>query len=311
MQKSSLFSTGILHDVDRTGFPHRGHPDHEYLPWLRHLVHLSQDKTQLRGDRTGTGAYSMFGARMVFDLRDGKLPLLTTKKLHTKSIIHELIWFLAGDTNIKYLKDNNVSIWDEWADENGDLGPVYGKMWRSWPNFVEKKDSCVGDSITHEDKPIDQIKNLIESLVKNPNGRRHIVSAWNVSFIDQMALPPCHCLFQFWISQDRELCCQLYQRSCDVFLGVPFNIASYAMLIHMIAHVTGLKPGAFVHTFGDFHLYSNHVEQARIQLKRMPREETAILTLNPEVTSIFDFKFEDFTISNYDPHPAIKAPIAV
>ncbi len=297
MEKSNLFETGIMFDIDRTSFPHRGHPDHEYLPWLRHLVNLSQSSEQLRTDRTGTGAYSMFGARMVFDLRGGKLPLLTTKKLHTKSIIHELIWFLQGDTNIKYLNDNGVSIWDEWADKSGNLGPVYGAMWRSWPN---------PDGTT-----IDQITHLIENLIKSPHSRRHIVSAWNVSFIDQMALPPCHCLFQFWISQDGELCCQLYQRSCDVFLGVPFNIASYATLVHMIAHVTGYKPGAFVHTFGDFHLYANHVEQAKTQLERVPNQEVAILTLNSKVKSIFDFKFEDFIISNYDPHPAIKAPIAV
>lgn len=311
MQKSNLFNTGIAYDVDRTSFPHRGHPDHEYLPWLRHLARLSGDETQLRTDRTGTGVYSMFGARMVFDLREGKLPLLTTKKLHTKSIIHELIWFLKGDTNIKYLNDNGVSIWNEWADENGDLGPVYGAMWRSWPNLVMKEDACVGDSKMYESKPIDQIKNLIDGLKNKPHSRRHIVSAWNVSYIDQMALPPCHCLFQFWVSQNGELCCQLYQRSCDMFLGVPFNIASYAMLVHMIAHVTGYKPGAFVWTGGDVHLYSNHIEAVKTQLSRQPKDETAILTLNPEVASIFDFKFEDFTISNYDPHPAIKAPIAV
>lgn len=294
---NNLFETGIIYDVNRVNFPLRGHPDHEYLPWLKHLVNISESKEQLRVDRTSTGVYGIFGARMIFDLRDGKLPLLTTKKLHTKSIIHELIWFLNGDTNIKYLNDNGVSIWNEWADENGDLGPVYGKMWRSWPN---------PDGTT-----IDQITNLINSLTKNPTGRRHIVSAWNVSFIDQMALPPCHCLFQFWVSQDGELCCQLYQRSCDVFLGVPFNIASYAMLVHMIAHVTGYKPGAFVHTFGDFHLYSNHVEQAKIQLGRMVKDEIAILSLNSEVKSIFDFKFEDIGIINYNPHPHIKAPIAV
>lgn len=295
--ESNLFYTGILYDVERSGFPYRGNPDHEYLPWLRHLTKLVFTEKQLRKDRTGTGTYGMFGARMIFDLRDGKLPLLTTKNLHTKSIIHELIWFLNGDTNIKYLNENGVTIWNEWADENGNLGPVYGAMWRSWPN---------PDGTT-----VDQITKLIEGLTKNPTGRRHIVSAWNVSFLDDMKLPPCHCLFQFWVSQEGELCCQLYQRSCDVFLGVPFNIASYAMLVHMIAHVTGLKPGAFVHTFGDFHLYSNHLEQAKIQLGRTASGEVARLKLNPEVKSIFDFKFEDFTISNYNPYPAIKAPIAV
>ncbi len=297
MEKDNLIGTGIVFDVDRTAFPLHGHPDHEYLPWLQHLVHLSQNKTQLRGDRTGTGTYSMFGARMVFDLRDGKLPLLTTKKLHTKSIIHELIWFLAGDTNIKYLKDNGVNIWNEWADEDGNLGPVYGEMWRSWPN---------PDGTT-----IDQITQLIERLRKNPMSRRHIVSAWNVSFIDQMALPPCHCLFQFWVSQDNELCCQLYQRSADTFLGVPFNIASYAILVQMIAQVAGYKPGFFVHSFGDFHLYSNHIEQAKTQIARTPKNEVAFLRLNPEVKSIFEFRFEDFTISNYNPHPHIPAQIAV
>jgi len=295
--ESNLFYTGIVYDVERSGFPYRGNPDHEYLPWLRHLTELVFTEKQLRKDRTGTGTYGMFGARMIFDLRDGKLPLLTTKKIHTKSIIHELLWFLKGDTNIKYLNENGVTIWNEWADENGNLGPVYGAMWRSWPN---------PDGTT-----VDQITKLIEGLTKNPTGRRHIVSAWNVSFLDDMKLPPCHCLFQFWVSQEGELCCQLYQRSCDVFLGVPFNIASYAMLVHMIAHVTGLKPGAFVHTFGDFHLYSNHLEQAKIQLGRTASGEVARLKLNPEVKSIFDFKFEDFTISNYNPYPAIKAPIAI
>lgn len=297
MENSLLFGQEIVPYVDRTDFLFGGIADHEYLPWLRHLVKLSEKKEYLRSDRTGTGAYGIFGPRMMFDLRDGKLPLLTTKKIHTKSIIHELLWFLKGDTNIKYLNDNGVTIWDEWADTHGELGPVYGKMWRSWPN--------------PDGTNIDQITKLIEGLTKNPTGRRHIVSAWNVSFIDQMALPPCHCFFQFWVSQGGELCCQLYQRSADVFLGVPFNIASYAMLLHMVAHVAGHKPGIFIHTFGDFHLYANHAEQANLQIERKPKEEVAMLALNPEVKSIFDFKFEDFTISNYNPYPAIKAPIAV
>jgi len=295
----NLLTPGIVFDPDRTGFPYRGHPDHEYLPWLRNLLwQHEQDKLgNFRGDRTGTGTYGIFGARMVFDLRNGQLPLLTTKKLHLRSIIHELIWFLQGSTNIKYLNDNKVRIWDEWADENGDLGPVYGAMWRSWPN--------------PDGSTVDQITNLINALKNNPKSRRHIVSAWNVSFIDQMALPPCHCLFQFWVSNDGELSCQLYQRSCDIFLGVPFNIASYALLTHMIAQVCGLKPGAFVHTFGDFHLYSNHIKQAQEQLSRTPKKEVAVLRLNPNVKSIFDFKFEDFEITKYDPHPEIKAPISV
>ncbi len=298
MEKNTiLFGQEIVPHVDRTDFLLGGIADHEYLPWLRHLVRLSENEEYRRGERTGTGAYGIFGPRMFFDLRDGKLPLLTTKKLHTKSIIHELLWFLNGDTNIKYLNDNGVTIWDEWADENGDLGPVYGAMWRSWPN--------------QDGTSIDQITNLIEGLIKNPTGRRHLVSAWNPSFIDQMALPPCHCMFQFWVSQNQELCCLLHQRSADSFLGVPFNIASYATFTHMVAQVTNYKPGIFIHNFGDFHLYANHVEQAKTQLQREPKKEVAILTLNPEVKSIFDFKFEDFTISNYNPHPTIKAPIAV
>jgi thymidylate synthase len=231
---------------------------------------------------------------MRFNLAEG-FPLLTTKKLHTKSILHELLWFLKGDTNIAYLKENGVSIWDEWADENGNLGPVYGYQWRSWPN--------------PDGSHTDQIKKLIEGLKKNPDGRRHIVSAWNPSFIDQMALPPCHCLFQFYVA-DGKLSCQLYQRSCDTFLGVPFNIASYAMLTMMMAQVCDLQLGDFVWTGGDVHLYSNHVEQAKLQLTRDCRA-LPTLKINPEVKDLFDFKYEDFTLENYDPHPHIKAAVAV
>jgi thymidylate synthase len=231
---------------------------------------------------------------MRFNLAEG-FPLLTTKKLHTKSILHELLWFLKGDTNIAYLKENGVSIWDEWADENGNLGPVYGYQWRSWPN--------------PDGSHTDQIKKLVEGLKKNPDGRRHIVSAWNPSFIDQMALPPCHCLFQFYVA-DGKLSCQLYQRSCDTFLGVPFNIASYAMLTMMMAQVCDLQLGDFVWTGGDVHLYSNHVEQAKLQLTRDCRS-LPTLKINPEVKDLFDFKYEDFTLENYDPHPHIKAAVAV
>jgi thymidylate synthase len=247
-----------------------------------------------RSDRTGTGTRSIFGHQMRFDLSEG-FPLVTTKKLHVKSIVHELLWFLAGDTNIAYLKANGVRIWDEWADENGDLGPVYGKQWRSWP----KPD---GGSI-------DQIANLVHGLKTNPHSRRHIVSAWNPALVDEMALPPCHCLFQFYVA-DGKLSCQLYQRSADVFLGVPFNIASYALLTLMLAQVCGLKPGDFVHSFGDVHLYHNHFDQAREQLSRDFRPLPQI-KLNSEIDDIFGFSFEDFTLENYDPHPAIKALVAV
>lgn len=247
-----------------------------------------------RMDRTGTGTRSVFGYQMRFDLGEG-FPLITTKKLHLRSIIHELLWFLAGDTNIAYLKDNKVSIWDEWADENGELGPVYGKQWRSWA-------TPSGDSI-------DQIANLLESLTKNPDSRRHIVSAWNPADVDEMALPPCHCLFQFYVAEGK-LSCQLYQRSADIFLGVPFNIASYALLTHMIAQVVGLKAGDFVHTFGDAHLYLNHIEQAELQLSRAPRA-LPTLKLDSTVSSLFDFRYDHIAIEGYDPHPAIKAPIAV
>lgn len=248
----------------------------------------------VKGDRTGTGTKSIFGYQMRFNLSDG-FPLLTTKKVHLRSIIHELLWFLAGDTNIKYLNDNKVTIWDEWADENGDLGHVYGYQWRSWP--------------TPDGRTIDQISQLVEQIKSNPNSRRLIVSAWNVADIDNMALPPCHALFQFYVA-DGKLSCQLYQRSADVFLGVPFNIASYALLTMMLAQVTGLEPGEFVHTLGDTHIYLNHFEQVQTQLERTPRKLPR-MKLNPEVKSIFDFRYEDFTLEEYDPYPVIKAPIAV
>lgn len=262
----------------------------QYLDLLSHVMDHGSD----RGDRTGTGTRSVFGYQMRFDLAAG-FPVLTTKKLHLRSIIHELLWFLRGDTNIAYLKENGVSIWDEWADENGDLGPVYGAQWRSWP--------------APDGGHIDQIANLVASLKANPNSRRHIVSAWNPAEVDEMALPPCHCLFQFYVAEGR-LSCQLYQRSADVFLGVPFNIASYALFTHMLAQVVGLKPGDFVHTLGDAHLYSNHFEQAREQLSRTPRPLPR-LVLNPSVTTLEGFTFEDIAFENYDPHPHIKAPVAV
>jgi len=262
----------------------------QYHDLLQHLL----DDGVKKSDRTGTGTFSVFGYQMRFDLNAG-FPLLTTKKLHTKSIIHELLWFLKGETNIAYLKENGVSIWDEWADENGNLGPVYGYQWRSWPN--------------PDGTQTDQITKLVEGLKKNPDGRRHIVSAWNPSFIDQMALPPCHCLFQFYVAEGK-LSCQLYQRSADTFLGVPFNIASYALLTMMMAQVCGYQPGEFVWTGGDVHLYSNHVEQAQLQLSREFRPLPQ-MKINPEVKDIFDFTFEDFTLENYDPHPHIKAAVAV
>jgi len=247
-----------------------------------------------RGDRTGTGTRSIFGHQMRFDLSEG-FPVVTTKKLHLKSIIHELLWFLAGDTNIRYLKENGVRIWDEWADETGELGPVYGYQWRSWP--------------APDGRSIDQIANLLTMIRTNPESRRLIVSAWNPALVDEMALPPCHSLFQFYVA-DGKLSCQLYQRSADVFLGVPFNIASYALLTMMVAQVTGLKPGDFVHTLGDAHLYSNHFDQAREQLTRSPRPLPE-MRINPDVRDLFAFKFEDFELVGYDPHPHIAAPIAV
>jgi thymidylate synthase len=264
---------------------------HQYLDLVRHVLENGTRKT----DRTGTGTLSVFGHQLRFDLAQG-FPLLTTKKLHLRSIIHELLWFLRGDTNIAYLKQNGVTIWDEWADENGDLGPVYGYQWRSWPT-------------ANGQGHIDQISQVVEQIRTTPDSRRLIVSAWNVGQIQDMALPPCHLLFQFYVA-DGKLSCQLYQRSADVFLGVPFNIASYALLTLMVAQVTGLKPGDFVHTLGDTHLYSNHLEQARLQLTRTPRALPQI-RLNPERKSLFDFTFDDFEVMNYDPHPAIKAPVAV
>lgn len=261
-----------------------------YLDLLQHIL----DAGVTKADRTGTGTTSVFGYQMRFDLAKG-FPLLTTKKLHLKSIVHELLWFLAGDTNVKYLRDHGVTIWDEWADERGELGPVYGHQWRSWP--------------TADGRSIDQISQVVEQIRKNPDSRRLIVSAWNPGEIERMALPPCHALFQFYVANGR-LSCQLYQRSADVFLGVPFNVASYALLTMMVAQVSDLEPGDFVHTFGDVHLYSNHVEQAQLQLSREPRA-LPVMRMNPARRSIFDFRFEDFTLENYDPHPAIRAAVAV
>lgn len=262
----------------------------QYHHLLQHILDNGTD----RGDRTGTGTRSVFGHQMRFDLSEG-FPVVTTKKLHLRSIIHELLWFISGDTNIKYLKENNVSIWDEWADENGDLGPVYGHQWRSWPD---------GNGGT-----IDQISTLVDQLKNNPNSRRHIVSAWNVADVEKMALPPCHCLFQFYVA-DGKLSCQLYQRSADTFLGVPFNIASYALFTMMLAQVCDLEPGEFIHTFGDTHLYSNHFDQAKLQLSRDIRP-LPTMKINPAIKDIFAFKYEDFELLGYNPHPTIKAPIAV
>jgi len=262
----------------------------QYHDLMKHVLEQGAQKT----DRTGTGTTSVFGYQMRFDLAEG-FPLLTTKKLHLRSIIHELLWFLKGDTNIQYLKENNVSIWDEWADKDGNLGPVYGYQWRSWP--------------TADNKHIDQISQVVQQIRNNPDSRRMIVSAWNVGEIEKMALPPCHAFFQFYVAESK-LSCQLYQRSADIFLGVPFNIASYALLTLMMAQVCNLQPGDFVHTLGDAHLYSNHLEQARLQLSREFRP-LPTLKINPEVKSIFDFKFEDFKLEGYDPHPHIKAAVAV
>jgi thymidylate synthase len=261
-----------------------------YLDLLQHVL----DKGTDRGDRTGTGTRSVFGYQMRFDLAAG-FPVLTTKKLHLKSIIHELLWFLKGDTNIAYLKENGVTIWDEWADENGDLGPVYGYQWRSWP--------------APDGEHVDQITNLLNAIRKNPNSRRLIVSAWNPAQVDEMALPPCHCLFQFYVA-DGKLSCQLYQRSADIILGVPFNIASYALLTMMVAQVTGLQPGEFVHTLGDAHIYANHFEQAKLQLTRTPGPLPK-MHINPAVTDLFAFKYDDFRLLDYVAEPSIKAPIAV
>ncbi len=262
----------------------------QYLNLMQHIIDNGVDKD----DRTGTGTRSVFGYQMRFDLSEG-FPCVTTKKLHLRSIIHELLWFLKGDQNIKYLKENGVSIWDEWADEDGNLGPVYGVQWRSWE--------------TPDGRKIDQIKNLIEGIKTNPDSRRHIVSAWNVADVEKMALPPCHTLFHFYVA-DGKLSCQLYQRSADVFLGVPFNIASYALFTMMVAQACDLEPGDFVHTFGDAHLYSNHMEQAELQLQRETRE-LPTMKINPDVKDIFEFTYEDFELLNYDPHPHIKAAVAV
>lgn len=262
----------------------------QYLDLLTHVLENGTHK----GDRTGTGTISTFGYQMRFDLQDG-FPLMTTKKLHLKSIIHELLWFLDGNTNTAYLNGKGVNIWNEWADENGDLGHIYGYQWRSWP--------------TPEGKHVDQIAQVIESIQKNPDSRRHVVSAWNVGELDKMALPPCHILFQFYIA-DGKLSCQLYQRSADIFLGVPFNIASYSFLLLMMAQVTGLEAGEFIHTLGDAHIYQNHLVQVELQLTRDPRPLPSVV-LNPEIRSIFDFRYEDFTIINYNPHPHIKGLISV
>jgi thymidylate synthase len=262
----------------------------QYLDLMRHV----RDNGTRKEDRTGTGTLSVFGYQMRFDLADG-FPLVTTKKCHLRSIIHELLWFLRGDTNIAYLHENNVTIWDEWADENGDLGPVYGSQWRSWP--------------AADGRHIDQISQVVDQIRNSPDSRRIIVSAWNVGEIDGMALPPCHAFFQFYVA-DGRLSCQLYQRSADIFLGVPFNIASYALLLMMLAQVTGLEAGDFVHTFGDAHLYLNHLEQTDLQLSREPRP-LPVMSINPDVTDLFAFRFEDFELQGYDPHPHIKAPVAV
>jgi len=262
----------------------------QYLDLMRHV----RDHGTRKEDRTGTGTVSVFGYQMRFDLSEG-FPLVTTKKIHLRSILHELLWFLQGDTNIRYLHENKVTIWDEWADENGDLGPVYGHQWRSWPAADGRK--------------IDQISQVIDQLRNNPDSRRIIVSAWNVGDIENMALPPCHAFFQFYVA-DGKLSCQLYQRSADIFLGVPFNIASYALLLLMMAQVSGLQAGDFVHTFGDAHLYLNHLEQTDLQLSRTPHA-VPVMQLNPDIKDLFDFSFDDFELTNYDPHPHIKAPVAV
>lgn len=262
----------------------------QYLDLINHILKEGVRKE----DRTGTGTISVFGYQMRFDLEKG-FPLITTKKVHLRSIIHELLWFLKGDTNIKYLKENKVSIWDEWADENGELGPVYGYQWRSWPD--------------RDGTSIDQIAQVIDQIKKNPDSRRLIVSAWNVADVNKMALPPCHAFFQFYVAEGR-LSCQLYQRSADVFLGVPFNIASYALLTMMVAQVTGLKPGEFVHSFGDTHLYLNHLDQAKLQVSRTPKP-LPVMRINPEVKNITDFTYEDFSLEQYEPHPHIPAPVAI
>lgn len=262
----------------------------QYLDLCKHVL----ENGTVKGDRTGTGTISTFGYQMRFDLEEG-FPLVTTKKLHLKSIIYELLWFLNGDTNVRYLQENGVRIWNEWADDNGELGPIYGHQWRSWTGA--------------DGNTVDQISELIQQIKTNPNSRRLLVNAWNVAEINKMALPPCHCMFQFYVA-DGKLSCQLYQRSADVFLGVPFNIASYALLTMMIAQVCGLKPGEFIHTFGDVHIYQNHIEQVKLQLTREPRK-LPTLTINPDVKDIFSYQFGDFTLENYDPHPHIKGVVSV
>ena len=262
----------------------------QYLDLIKHVM----ENGTLKGDRTGTGTRSVFGYQLRCNLEDG-FPLLTTKKVHLKSIIYELLWFLRGDTNVRWLQEHGVRIWNEWADENGELGPVYGHQWRSWPDY--------------DGGAIDQIAKVVEDIKNNPNSRRHIVSAWNVAEVNRMALPPCHSLFQFYVA-DGRLSLQLYQRSADLFLGVPFNIASYALLLMMVAQVTGLKPGDFIHTFGDAHIYRNHFDQVKLQLTREPRK-LPVMKLNPEVKDLMDFKYEDFTLEGYDPHPPIKGQVSV
>ncbi len=262
----------------------------QYLDLLQHVL----DNGTQKGDRTGTGTISTFGYQTRYDLSEG-FPMVTTKKLHYKSIVHELLWFLQGDTNIKYLKENGVRIWDEWADENGDLGPVYGYQWRSWP--------------TPNGGSIDQISKVIDSIKNNPNSRRHMISAWNPALVDDMALPPCHTMFQFYVAEGK-LSCQLYQRSADSFLGVPFNIASYALLTMMMAQVTGLEAGEFIHTFGDLHIYNNHLDQVKLQLSREPKK-LPTLKINPDITNLFNFKFEDFELVGYESHPHIKGVVAI
>lgn len=283
----------------------------QYLDLLRHIKNNGPEKD----DRTGTGTISVFGYQMRFNLKEG-FPLLTTKKLHLKSIIYELLWFIKGDTNIKYLNDNGVKIWNEWADKNGNLGPVYGKQWRSWPTSVKHEQKIIvggSDAVVmpehYEEKCIDQLLETIEAIKNNPDSRRLIISAWNVAELKDMALSPCHCLFQFYVA-DGKLSCQLYQRSADVFLGVPFNIASYALLTMMVAQVCDLELGDFVHTFGDVHIYKNHLDQVDLQLTRTPRVLPKMI-INPDIKNILDFKYEDFYLENYNPYPGIKAPVAV
>jgi thymidylate synthase len=288
--------TKSQNEIHKDEIPHEDeiHENKDFMRQYHDLMARILADGVEKHDRTGTGTRSVFGHQMRFDLGEG-FPLVTTKKLHVKSIIHELLWFLAGDTNVKYLNQHGVTIWDAWADQNGDLGPVYGRQWRSWP--------------APDGGTIDQITNVVAAIRRNPDSRRLIVTAWNPAEVDQMALPPCHCLFQFYVANGR-LSCQLYQRSADVFLGVPFNIASYALLTLMVAQVSGLSPGAFIHTFGDAHLYLNHVEQARLQLARLPRALPRMV-LNPAVEDIFAFRYEDFTLEDYDPHPHIQAKVAV